>query len=625
MNAPALIPIPTSIHLSGKSSALPSSWKISGPAPAECTRLLHELKGNGKIMKISFSLRAASSRGPEAYTLAISKDALTITAAAEIGMIHAVRTLTQLASGGRLPHGKINDYPRYAIRGVMLDLSRGRVLKPEYLKKLVDQLAMMKMNMIQLYMENNYEIPGMPEFSEGEDPLTDKEIKNLVKHAQKRHVDLVPAIQTFGHMEKFLWKPEFMHMAESSRGISISPAVRSSYSFLKKSINHVASLFPSEWINIGCDEVWDLAQGKSASMAKKKSREYVFSSHLAKVNSMVKAAGKKSIMWGDIALNYPGILKTLPRDIVIANWNYITKKPLENVRFLDARGFSQILCPGARDWRSFFPNLHQAHANIGAMAASNRGTKHVLGAVVTAWGDDGASCPAANGAVGLAMGADAFWSRKPADFHDFFLNYGKVVTGSAMTGKAIEEMALAANSKPEVLTSLHDLMQMDPFDNLTSRRFVEDNMKDLSAHLDKAAKLLVSADDNIFTMDLHTSLDIYRWLHRRSEVAKDISRKMFMIVHRKKRGLARTFFTGALKDLDSLVSECAALKKSYRKSWLSTSKPSRLDLHMDRFDRAADLLRMYRRRLAGMQKKFLKTGRLPEKTGAFHYLNFAGF
>ncbi|MBX6755315.1 MAG: beta-N-acetylhexosaminidase, partial [Thermorudis peleae] len=79
----------------------------------------------------------------EGYSLRITADRVTVTGADEAGLFYGVQTLCQLiqTQGGRLPALTIRDWPRLANRGVMLDVSRGKVPTRETLYRLIDYLA----------------------------------------------------------------------------------------------------------------------------------------------------------------------------------------------------------------------------------------------------------------------------------------------------------------------------------------------------------------------------------------------------------------------------------------------------------------------------------------------------
>src|SRR6202142_481261 len=95
---------------------------------------------------------------PEGYALAISKNGIEISFREAGGLRAATATLRQLLRqyGRQLPCLKIRDRPDFSRRGVMLDVSRGRVPKLETLFELVEHLADFKINELQLYTEHTF-------------------------------------------------------------------------------------------------------------------------------------------------------------------------------------------------------------------------------------------------------------------------------------------------------------------------------------------------------------------------------------------------------------------------------------------------------------------------------------
>src|ERR1035437_952902 len=115
---------------------------------------------------------------PEGYALAISKGGIEISFREIAGLRAAAATLRQLFRqyGRRLPCLKIRDWPDFARRGVMLDISRGRVPKLETLLDLAEHLADFKINELQLYTEHTFAYKKYKSVWQSWRALTAKEI-----------------------------------------------------------------------------------------------------------------------------------------------------------------------------------------------------------------------------------------------------------------------------------------------------------------------------------------------------------------------------------------------------------------------------------------------------------------
>src|ERR1039457_4454419 len=118
---------------------------------------------------------------PEGYAMAISKTGIEISFRETGGLRAATATLRQLLReyGRRLPCLRIRDWPDFPRRGVMLDISRGRVPKLETLLDLAEHLAEFKINELQLYTEHTFAYRNYKSIWQTWGALTGAEIRKL--------------------------------------------------------------------------------------------------------------------------------------------------------------------------------------------------------------------------------------------------------------------------------------------------------------------------------------------------------------------------------------------------------------------------------------------------------------
>lgn len=185
----------------------------------------------GAKADISFSVLKGGSLGKEGYRLQVSKDGVRIGAATPTGLFWGTRTLLQMLrqTPGSVPCGTAVDFPRYQLRGFMLDVAR-TPYPLSYLKDVIRTMAWYKMNDLHLVINNNYIFHehyvdnGHDPFKEsyaafrleskmkGKDgtPLTardlfytKKEFADLASYARKYGVNIVPEFDTPGHALSF--------------------------------------------------------------------------------------------------------------------------------------------------------------------------------------------------------------------------------------------------------------------------------------------------------------------------------------------------------------------------------------------------------------------------------------
>ena len=103
----------------------------------------------------------------------------------------------------------IEDWPDFPTRGVMIDISRDKVPTMATLYALVDLLASMKINQLQLYTEHTFAYRNHPEAWAEASPMTGEEILALDAYCRARFIQLVPNQNSFGHMERWLKLPRY--------------------------------------------------------------------------------------------------------------------------------------------------------------------------------------------------------------------------------------------------------------------------------------------------------------------------------------------------------------------------------------------------------------------------------
>ena len=109
----------------------------------------------------------------------------------------------------------IEEKANFDMCGVMLDMSFGSVTKPEGVKRYLDYMALFGMNMLMLYTEDTYEIEGYPLFGYQRGRYTLAELQDIDNYANDLGIEVIPCIQTFGHLSKFLRYKAHKNIAEN--------------------------------------------------------------------------------------------------------------------------------------------------------------------------------------------------------------------------------------------------------------------------------------------------------------------------------------------------------------------------------------------------------------------------
>lgn len=382
-NEIALIPIPVSMKTSGDVFQLNSNLTIiTDNNNADLKRIASQLserikiaagfapsvnQGNSpKANSILLSLSNDKSIHPEGYRLNVTKDGITLNASQPAGIFYGIQTLYQLLPKEILANKKtdanwsvptviIDDYPRFGWRGLMLDVAR-HFFTVDQVKQFIDDMVRYKFNLLHLHLSDDQgwrlEIKSLPKLTEvgawrvektgnfgtfsnpsPDEPrtyggfYTHDDIRELVKYASDRFVNIMPEIDVPGHSlaaiasypelsctpgkysvnsgERFMiWPPggHFYGILDNT----LCPANEKVYEFMEKVWTEVAQLFPFDYIHMGGDETarnfWEKSDAIKAMMKKEKLKnlDEVQSYFVKRMEKIIRSKGKKMIGWDEI-------------------------------------------------------------------------------------------------------------------------------------------------------------------------------------------------------------------------------------------------------------------------------------------------------------------------------------
>jgi hexosaminidase len=413
---------------------LPAALRLQASVRAIPGCNLEISTGAGGRRKTAVTCRSSKTplKRPSGYRLSIRKSGVTLEFdgsqdVAHDGLLAGIATLRQLLReyGRRLPCMEIRDWADFPKRGVMLDISRGRVPRIDTLLELVEQLADLKINELQLYTEHTFAYSEYEPVWRDWGALTGEEILQLSARCADLGIDLVPNQNSFGHLRPWLEYRPLRHLAEVQKPwtlpwgqkarwpFSLAPRHPGTMPFLRDLYDELLPYFSSRFFNVGCDETWDLGQGQSASICRRMGKGPVYLQFLRQIHKEVTGRNKTMMFWGDIILQYPELIRQLPRKNVIAlNWGYEAEHPFDREAPLFAKaGIPFYVCPGTSTWQTFIGRHDNARTNL--ENAARIGLKHgAVGFLNTDWGDGGHPQPLAVSYIPYAFGAGLSWCAK---------------------------------------------------------------------------------------------------------------------------------------------------------------------------------------------------------------------
>jgi hypothetical protein len=389
----------------------------------------------------------------EAYRIIITQDGIKISAKANAGAYYGLQTLRDLVSiyGKALPACIIEDKPDFRRRGIYHDCSRGKVPNLNTLKELVKWLAHWKINELQLYVENVFTFKQHPDIGKGFSPFTPEEILTLQDYCRLHHIRLVGSLASFGHFEKILSLPQYSHLGEMPGfrgfpgGTTLCPIDHGSIKLISELYSEFVPLFEAEDFNVCCDETWELGKGRSKKRASHIGIGGIYLEFLLKIHRLCEKYGKRMNAWADIVLKYPDLLRKIPRDMVLLNWEYeqdganITK-----TRKIAHSGISLMVCPGTSGWLTHGSRLSNSMGNVKNFAAQGR-RYHAEGLLNTDWGDQGHRNFLGASLHSFAHGAAHAWHGKAVDETRFTENFCFHVFGQK-TNRLAETLKLLGST-----------------------------------------------------------------------------------------------------------------------------------------------------------------------------------
>ena len=204
-----------------------------------------------------------------------------------------------------------------------------------FIKEYIDFAFNNGYNAMLCYLENAVRT-SETEYFDKDDTYSLDEMRDLVKYGDEKGVSLIPVFENLGHMEKMFAYPQLEDLSEceneQEEGRGFASALRGTcgcssnkklYDFFEKYISEVSSVFTSPYIHMGLDEPFDFAVCPRCKdrIKRGESKAQMFLKHILRSYALVKKLGKTMMMWDDF-FEYADILRELPRDIILCNWNY---------------------------------------------------------------------------------------------------------------------------------------------------------------------------------------------------------------------------------------------------------------------------------------------------------------
>lgn len=529
--------------------------------------------------------RVTSARGGEWFRLRLAADGVQLDAGGEAGERYGRQVIGQLRASGwkAIPAVEIEDWTDFAVRGVMLDISRDKVPTMATLRQLVDDLARLRINQVQLYTEHTFAYRGHEKVWRGCSPMTAGQVRALDAFCAVRGVELVPNQNSFGHMERWLKHEPYRQLAETTGpwtspwgttrdyATTLCPLDPRSLRLVTGLYDQLLPHFRSRLFNVGCDETFELGQGRSAEECKQRGVGRVYLDYLLKLHKAVRQRGRRMMFWSDIIHEHPKLIRHLPRDVIPLVWGYEANHPfMKQCGELKRCGLEFYVCPGTSSWCSFSGRTTNAMENL--RNAAKAGRKHgATGYLITDWGDFGHRQyqPVSYGP--MLYGAAVSWCAASNEKIDVGREVSRHFFGDEKSqrgplwleaGRVHEASGISIKNRTVLFTMMDTpLAEIAKIKGLTAKRIAA--MRREVATLKKKIRAVEPA-----THELAATLSMLDHACRRGELA-----------FQKSGASRRTLARDLTKDLKKIIT-------THRRLWLARNRPGGLSSSVGYFEKA---------------------------------------
>ena len=449
--------------------------------------------------------------------------------------------------------------------GAMVDVSRNAVLTVDAVKRYIDQLASLGMNLLMLYTEDTYEVPEYPYMGYLRGRYSQQDLRELDAYAAGLGVELVPCIQTLGHMRQFLQWEENACLRDQLDVLLIDE--EKTYALIEAQIRAMRDVVKTDRIHIGMDEAHGVGLGEYLLKHGTTDRHALLCRHLARVVEICEKYGFRPIMWSDMFFRlgsktneYYDLEADVPQSVIdsipevdLCYWDYYH----EDEAFYDAMLSAHermrdktVFAGGVWTWSGFLPQVKKTEATMfpALCACAKHGVDTVF---ATLWGDDGAETNVFLGSSMLPIFSEACWQGADCAKEEMIL-CGECLTG--MPRKVLEAMGEFYPSEKDIRSG-KSLVWCDPLYP------IHDPMGDpLDAAIARSEKALeVLADYRADLSGEYASL-LFEIVKEKARVVRDLREKYLADDREWLTKLAK-------EDLPTLIQQYAKLMGAHRRMW----------------------------------------------------------
>jgi len=334
-----------------------------------------------------------SSQG---YWLAVTPHLTLAIARRPEGVLYAAETLRQLAQRpeASLPGVTIRDWPDFKYRMVQYDLARMQTINLEFMKRFIAELGRCKINMLMIYMEDDYKFKAFP-FLGRKGTLDAEKAKAIVAFANKYQMQVVPQFESLGHAAGVLRHPELAELRENGKAWDFCTSNPKTWDFLNEVYKELTQVFwNTSYLHVGGDEFeGDFGKcPKCKAYADEHGLGALYTLHMQKLNKLCARYNRRMMFWTghsrfgqgekEITIQYSA---GLPTGSIPFEWIYHAPSSYPSLEQLQQSGFRRIYaCPSVVEYSRIYPDYPLTFRSIETFYRAAK-ARNLTGVCCTTW------------------------------------------------------------------------------------------------------------------------------------------------------------------------------------------------------------------------------------------------
>ncbi len=345
--------------------------------------------------------------------------------------IHFFRALSRILENldGGICSFEVKETPKFDMNGAMYDIAQGNaVIKPEYIKRLIIEMAKMGLDMLMIYTEDNFYVEGHPFFGYMRGKYTEEELKECDEFADLFGIEMIPCMQTLAHLYDSLKWPVFNEFKDDDDTLLVGHP--KTYELIEKMIVAATKPFKTKRVHIGMDEAMHLGLGRYLPKYGYTPKFDIMIYHLNKVLEILQKYDLKPMIWSDMF--FRAVSKTnayydtdvvftdemkakIPQNVQLVYWDYYHDTKDFYSKYIDLHNTltnDTVFAGAVWSWIGYGTNYEKTFRTTDAAleVCKEKGIREVF---ATIWGDDATEANAFSTLLGLQLYAEHGYTDKP--------------------------------------------------------------------------------------------------------------------------------------------------------------------------------------------------------------------